>query len=368
MLIERIHLHHIQLPYVHPFETSFGRELNREAILVAVESDGLLGWGECVAGSGPWYTAETVGTAWHILRDFLAPRLLGQEITQPEQVPAAFAAVRGHPMARAALEAAVWDLLGQARGQSLTAMLGGVHHAVTVGVSLGIASGIEALLAEVAEYVAAGYRRVKLKIKPGWDLAPVAAVRSRWPELLLQVDANSAYTLADAAHLAQLDAFDLLLIEQPLHHDDIVEHAALQRSLRTAICLDESIQTPEQARWALEIGACRVVNIKPGRVGGLSAARQIHDLCLSRGVPVWCGGMLETNIGRAGNLALATLSGFTLPGDISASARYFRQDIAGPDFTLNADSTITPPHAPGLGIAVLPDRLAAARLRRLALP
>ena len=368
MRIERIELHHIELPLRTPFENSQGREIVRPAILVAVQSDGLSGWGECVAGSGPWYTGETVGTAWHVLADFLAPRLLGQEITEPEQVAAAFAAVRGHPMARASLEAAVWDLLGQARGDSLATMLGGERNAVPVGVSLGIAPSLDALLAQVEEYVAAGYRRVKLKIKPGWDVEPLAAVRARWPDLPLQVDANSAYTLADAAHLAELDRFDLLLIEQPLHHDDLVDHAALQSRLSTPICLDESIHSPEHARWALDIGACRVVNVKPGRVGGLGAAKQIHDLCLSRGVPVWCGGMLETNVGRAGNLALASLPGFTLPGDISASARYFHQDIAAPDFTLNADSTITVPDGPGLGVRVLPERLAAARLRTLALP
>ncbi|MER2599659.1 MAG: o-succinylbenzoate synthase [Caldilineales bacterium] len=367
MRIERIELHHIELPLRTPFENSQGRETVRPAILVALQSQGLTGWGECVAFSAPWYTSETVGTAWHLLADFLAPRLLDMEISQPEQVAAAFAAVRGHPMARASLEAAAWDWFGQARGQSLAAMLGSVQPAVPVGVSLGIAASLDALLAQAEAYVAAGYRRIKLKIKPGWDMQPVAALRQRWPDLALQVDANSAYTLADAAHLRKLDAFDLLLIEQPLHHDDIVEHAALQRQLRTPLCLDESIQSPQQARWALAIGACRVISIKPGRVGGLTAAKEIHDLCLSHEVPVWCGGMLETNIGRAGNVALAGLPGFTLPGDISASARYFQQDIAAPDFTLNPDSTITVPDRPGLGVQPLPQQLAAARLRWLAL-
>ncbi len=367
MLIERIHLHHIQLPYVHPFETSFGREQHREAILVAVESDGLLGWGECVAGSGPWYSYETMGTAWHVLVDYLAPALLGQEIGQPEQVAPRFSRVRGHAMARASLENAVWDLLGRAQGLSLATMLGGVRRAVAVGVSVGIEPTLEELLAQVEGYVAAGYARVKLKIKPGWDVQVVRAVRERWPDLALQVDANSAYTLADAARLAELDAFDLLLIEQPLHHEDMVDHAVLQMQLKTPICLDESIHSPEHARWALDIGACRIINIKVGRVGGFSAARQIHDLCAARGVPVWCGGMLETNVGRAGNLALAALPNFTLPGDISASARYFHHDIAAPDFTLNADSTISVPAGPGTGVEILPERLAAARLRYLAL-
>lgn len=367
MKIHHIHLHHISLPYVHPFETSFGRELSREAILVAVESDGLAGWGECVAGSGPWYSYETIGTAWHVLVDFLAPALLGQEISQPAHVVARFSRVRGHAMARASLENAVWDLLGRAEGRSLAEMLGGVRPAVPVGVSVGIEPTLDELLAQVEGYVAAGYARVKLKIKPGWDVDVVRAVRQRWPDLALQVDANSAYTLADAARLAELDQFDLLLIEQPLHHDDMVDHAVLQMQLNTPICLDESIHSPEHARWALDIGACRIINIKVGRVGGFTAAKQIHDLCAERGVPVWCGGMLETNIGRAGNLALAALPNFTLPGDISASARYFHHDIAAPDFMLNADSTITVPAGPGIGVDVLPERLNAARLRHITL-
>jgi O-succinylbenzoate synthase len=367
MRITHIHLHHISLPYVHPFETSFGRELSREAILVAVESDGVTGWGECVAGSGPWYSYETVGTAWHVLADFLAPALLGHEISQPADVVARFSRVRGHAMARAALENAVWDLFGRAEGRSLAQMLGGVRPTVPVGVSVGIEPTLDELLAQVESYLAAGYARVKLKIKPSWDVQVVAAVRERWPDLALQVDANSAYTLADAARLAELDAFDLLLIEQPLHHDDMVDHAVLQRQLRTPICLDESIHSPEHARWALDIGACRIINIKVGRVGGFTAAQRIHDLCAERGVPVWCGGMLETNVGRAGNLALAALPNFTLPGDISASARYFHRDIAAPDFTLNADSTITVPDGPGIGVDVQPERMSAARLRRLIL-
>jgi O-succinylbenzoate synthase len=368
MRIHHIHLHHISLPYVHPFETSFGRELSREAILVAVESDGLTGWGECVAGSGPWYSYETVETAWHVLRDFLAPAVLGQEISQPADLVTRFSRMRGHAMARASLENAVWDLFGQAQGMSLAQMLGGVRPAVPVGVSVGIEPTLDELLDQVAGYVAAGYARVKLKIKPGWDVQVVRAVRERWPDLALQVDANSAYTLADASRLAEMDAFGLLLIEQPLHHDDIVDHAVLQRQLRTPICLDESIHSFEHARWALDIGACRIVNVKVGRVGGFTAAKQIHDLCAQRGVPVWCGGMLETNVGRAGNLALAALPNFTLPGDISASARYFQRDIATPDFALNVDSTITVPDGLGIGVQVLPERLAAATLRTLTLP
>jgi len=363
--IECVELHHIDLPLAHPFETSFGREFTRPCILVTVHTDGLAGWGECVAAAGPWYSSETIGTAWHVLRDFLIPAVLGQEVSSPADVVTRFRRVRGHPMARAALENGVWDLLARARGVSLAGILGGQRERVKVGVSVGIESALEPLLDRVAQHVAEGYRRVKLKIKPGWDVDVVRAVRERWPDLPLQVDANSAYTLADAPVLRELDQFDLLLIEQPLHYDDIVDHARLQAQLRTPLCLDESIRSPEHARWALDIEACRIVNIKVGRVGGLTAAKQIHDLCAARSVPVWCGGMLETNVGRAANVALATLPNFTLPGDISASARYYREDIAEPNFVLNDDSTLSVPSDPGLGVHVVPERLAAARLRHL---
>lgn len=362
MRIEHIELHHIALPLVHPFETSFGREETRPCILIAVHAGGLIGWGECVAGAGPWYSYETIGSAWHILRDFLIPLALSAPLDEPADAAARWAHVRGHAMAKAALENAIWALFAQAQGVSLKNLLGGPRERASVGVSVGIEPDLPSLLAQVAAYLDAGYRRVKLKIKPGWDVAPVRAVRERWPDLLLQVDANSAYTLADAPHLRALDDFDLLLIEQPLHHDDIVEHAALQPQLRTPICLDESIHSFDHARWALSIHACRIINIKVGRVGGLTAARQIHDLCAAHGVPVWCGGMLETNIGRAVNLALAALPNFSLPGDISASARYYRQDIAAPNFVLNDDSTITIPDQPGLGVDILPAPLAQARL------
>jgi O-succinylbenzoate synthase len=368
MIIERVELQHIDMPLAHPFETSFGREITRPCILVAVHAEGLTGWGECTAHSGPWYSSETIETAWHVLRDFLIPEILEQDVVAPTDVVTRFRRVRGHPMARAGLENAAWDLLAQAQGLSLADALGGERDRVPVGVSVGIEPTLDELLDRVAGYLAEGYRRVKLKIKPGWDVEVVRAVRERWPDLRLQVDANSAYTLEDAPLLRELDQFDLLLIEQPLHHDDIVDHAQLQKQLRTPLCLDESIHSPEHARWALDIGACRVINIKVGRVGGLTAARQIHDLCAEREVPVWCGGMLETNVGRAANLALATLPNFTLPGDISASARYYRQDIAEPNFTLNEDSTISVPAGPGLGVRVIPERLAAVRLRHLALP
>ncbi len=368
MKIERVELHNVDMPLAHPFETSFGREITRPCILVTVHAGGLTGWGECTAHSGPWYSSETIETAWHVLRDFLIPEMLGQEVESPADVVARFKRVRGHPMARAAFENAVWDLLAQARGVSLASMLGGGRDRVPVGVSVGIEPTLDELLGRVAGHVAEGYARIKLKIKPGWDVEPVRAARERWPDLQLQVDANSAYTLDDAPLLRELDQFDLLLIEQPLHHDDIVDHAQLQKQLRTPICLDESIHSPEHARWALDIDACRIINIKVGRVGGLTAARQIHDLCSARDVPVWCGGMLETNVGRAANVALATLPNFTLPGDISASARYYEQDIAEPNFVLNDDSTLSVPAGLGLGVRVLPDRLAGVRLHYLSLP
>lgn len=364
--IERVELHHVELPLVHPFETSFGREDTRPCILVTVHADGLVGWGECGALAGPWYSSETIETAWHVLRDFLIPVVLDQEVAEPADVVARYQRVRGHPMARAGLESAVWDLLARDWGISLADMLGGQRDRVPVGVSLGIEPTLDALLDRVTQYIGEGYSRVKLKIKPGWDVEVVRAVREHWPDLRFQVDANSAYTLADAPVFQELDQFDLLLIEQPLHHDDIVDHARLQAQIRTPLCLDESIHSPEHARWALDIRACRVINIKVGRVGGLMAARQIHDLCAEQGVPVWCGGMLETNVGRAANVALATLPNFTLPGDISASARYFHQDIAEPNFVLNEDSTLSVPSGPGLGVCVIPERLAAARLRHYA--
>jgi O-succinylbenzoate synthase len=363
VMVERIELHHIALPLVHPFETSFSREATRPCVLVSVHGEGLTGWGECTAGSGPWYGSETVATAWHVLHEFLAPLLRGQRLATPEEAAARFGRVRGHEMAKAALENAVWDMLAQAQGVPLRVLLGGQREQVAVGVSVGIEPTLDALLEQVAAFVAAGYGRVKLKIKPGWDVAVVRAVRERWPDLLLQVDANAAYTPADLPIFQELDQMGLLLIEQPLHYDDLVDHARLQAQLATPLCLDESIHGPEHARWALELGACRIINIKVGRVGGLSAARQIHDLCAARDVPVWCGGMLETNIGRAANVALATLPNFRLPGDISASARYYQRDIATPNFELAEGSLMRAPTGPGLGVRVLPEAVAAARLQ-----
>lgn len=367
MRIESLTLHQIELPLISPFRASYGREQIRPCILVELRGEGLTGWGECVAMAGPWYTPETVGTAWLIISEFLAPLVLGQRFGSAAELAGYFAGVRGHPMARASVEAALWDALALAQAQPLAALIGAARARVPVGVSVGIEPDVPALLARVAGFVDEGYRRVKLKIMPGWDAVPTRAVRERWPDLALQVDANSAYTLDEARELRALDDLGLLLIEQPLHHDDLVDHAWLQAQLRTPICLDESIHSPEHARWALELGACRSMNIKIGRVGGLTAAITIHDMCAARGVPVWCGGMFETNVGRAANLALAALPNFTLPGDISASARYYRRDVAAPDFVLNPDSTIDVPAGPGAGAQVLPERLAELSVRSLEL-
>lgn len=364
MKIGRVELHQLQLTYVHPFETSFARETNRDLILVAVSADGVTGWGECVSGSRPLYSYETVGTSWHVLQEFLIPELLDLDIESPDDVVKLFQWVRGHAMARASLENAVWDLLARAQGVPLAQMLGGERERVPVGVSVGIEPTLDEMLRRVQLHLDEGYRRVKLKIKPGWDVDVVRAVRERWPDLPLQVDANAVYHLSDIGVFRELDQFGLLLIEQPLHYDDIVDHAKLQSQINTPICLDESIQSLDHTRWALDINACQIVNIKVGRVGGLTSACDIHDLCAKRGVPVWCGGMLETNIGRAVNVALATMRNFVLPADISASERYYLQDVAAPNFKLNSDSTLSVPPGTGIGVTVNSKWLAAARSRQ----
>lgn len=354
MRIEAIEMRLVRLHLTAPFTTSFGTVYDRSCIIVAVHGEGLTGLGECVAFDGPWYSYETVGTAWHIMSDFLIPALLEQELGDPERVWDLMAAVRGHNMAKAGLEMACWDLVARGRGVSLSHLLGGERQQVPVGVSVGIQASPAELVETVGRFLADGYRRVKLKIAPGEDVEFVTAVRKAYPEALLQVDANSAYDPGDVQVFKAMDHLDLLLIEQPLGPDDIVDHAQLQGALSTPICLDESIHSPEDARHALDLGSCRIINIKPGRVGGHRQSRAIHDLCRERAAPVWCGGMLETNIGRAHNVALASLPGFTLPGDISASARYYADDIAAPSFALNADSTLTVPSLPGIGVDLLP--------------
>ncbi len=356
MRIERAALYLVEMPLVSPFVTSFGEERVRRALLVALTSDGRTGWGECVASLGPWYSAETSETARHVILDFALPLLSGKAVAGPTDVPQVLAPIRGHPMAKATVEAALWDLHAQAEGTPLATILGGTRDRVPAGVSVGIQPDIATLVARVATHVAEGYRRVKLKVKPGWDLGPLAAVRERFPDLPLSVDANAAYTLADAAHLREFDRFDLLMVEQPLAYDDLVGHARLAQTLATPLCLDESITSPHRAWEALELGACRIINVKQGRIGGLSAVLAVHDLAQERGVPLWCGGMLETGIGRAVNAALASLPGFTLPHDISATDRYYRQDIATPPFRLE-EGFIRVPTQPGLGVEVDLERL-----------
>jgi O-succinylbenzoate synthase len=352
MKIESLCLYHLRMPLVAPFETSFGREIDRECILVAAQADGLTGYGECVASYNPGYNYETTGTAWHILKEFVAPLVVQQDIQDALEFQSRVSGIRGHHLAKAGVEMALWDLLGKGSGRSLRELLGGDRHRVEVGVSVGLQESPEVLVRTIRKYVEAGYARIKIKIKPGRDVGDTSAVRRAFPDLRLQVDANSAFTLESAQSLKPLDNLDLLLIEQPLFEDDIWDHHKLQQELRTPICLDESILSPRHARYALEMKACRVINIKAGRVGGLSQAVQVHDLCRAQGIPVWCGGMLETGVGRASNLALASLPGFTLPGDISASERYYSQDITVETFRLNADSTIDVRSGPGLGVTI----------------
>jgi O-succinylbenzoate synthase len=365
MKIERVHLYHLRMQLQNPFETSFGSIDTRECVLLEVFSEGLVGYGECPADRDPGYSYETCGTAWHILQDFLLPKIIGQDFNTAGSLQQAMAFVRGHHMAKAGLEMALWDLLGKAQGRSLHEMLGGLRSKVEVGVSVGLQDSPQALVQRVAGYVEQGYARVKIKIKPGRDVQDALAVRQAFPHLRLQVDANSAYALGslganDADHLLPLDDLNLLLIEQPLDEDDLWDHSRLQQQLHTPLCLDESITTPRHARQALEMGACRVINIKAGRLGGLSQGLQVHDLCQAQNIPVWCGGMLETGVGRASNLALASLPGFTLPGDISATDRYYAEDITRQRFALNPDSTIDVPHGTGLGVEI--DRQALERV------
>ncbi|GAB4504517.1 MAG: o-succinylbenzoate synthase [Anaerolineales bacterium] len=367
MKITSIHLYHLRMPLVSPFETSFGREIDRECILIALHAEGLIGYGECVATRDPGYNYETTGTAWHILRDFIAPLLLGQDVKDAADFQRRVDGIRGHYLAKAGVEMALWDLLGKRDGVSLKTMLGGERERVEVGVSIGIQESASALVRSAQEYIEQGYRRIKIKIKPGRDVADTSAVRQAFPDIRLQVDANSAYSLESAQALVPLDDLNLLLIEQPLFEDDIWDHRKLQARFKTPICLDESIVSPRHARYALEMEACRIINIKAGRVGGLSQGVAIHDLCRAQGIPVWCGGMLETGVGRASNLALASLPGFVLPGDISASDRYYQRDITHERFTLNPDSTITVPTGPGLGVSIDEQALAQFTLAEMEL-
>ncbi len=352
MKIDEIEMMHLRMPLRSPFETSFGRSVTRDCILLVVKADGLEGYGECVADWEPGYSSETVGTSWHILQEFILPQVHQAEFAHPSDLREKVQWIRGHRMAKAGLEMALWDLYGKQNQKSLKELFVGTYSKVQVGVSVGVQESPTKLVEVVENYLRQGYQRIKLKIKPGRDVEDVKSVRKAFPELHLQVDANSAYTLETASVLFPLDDLNLLLIEQPLDEEDLWDHHLLQKQLKTPLCLDESILSLRHAQQALEMQACRIINIKAGRVGGLTEAIAIHDHCLSAGVPVWCGGMLETGVGRASNLALASLAGFTLPGDISATDRYYEEDVTQERFVLNADSTIDVPTQPGLGVTL----------------
>lgn len=359
MRLEKITLREIHLPLIAPFQTSFGETSLRRILLVEANVDGVSGWGESTAGEDPFYSYETVETAWHITRGYLWPILKDKEMGAAREVWDLLARVRGHNMAKGGLEAAIWDAEAKQKNLPLAKLLGGVREEVSCGVSIGIQPTIKELIAKVEKELAAGYQRIKIKIKPGMDVEPARALRERFPRIRLMVDANSAYRLENARLLKQLDALYLIMIEQPLGWDDIYSHAQLQRQLDTPICLDECIHDVEHARAAIEIGACRIINIKLGRVGGHTPARRIHDLCQAKSIPVWCGGMLESGIGRAHNIAMSTLANFTLPGDVSASRRYWEEDIIEPGVEVTRQGTIPVPSSPGIGYTPRLDRIEA---------
>jgi len=355
MRIDSITLRKLQMRLKAPFETSFGVTFDRPILLVEIQSDGVTGWSEVTATEGPFYNTESVDIAALVLRDFLVPLVLGKSVADASHVREYFAPIRGHEMARAGIENALWDIEAQQQCVPLWKLLGGSLQKIPCGVSLGLQSTPEKLLEKVAVELSAGYRRIKLKIKPGKDREFIAAVRKAYPDILLSVDANSAYTLDDAEHLRSFDEFSLLMIEQPLWWDDIYSHSKLQKQIKTNLCLDESIRHLRDAQTALELGSCRIVNIKLGRVGGFSSAREIQGYCDQNSIPVWCGGMLECGIGRAHNIAVSTLPGYKLPGDVSASARYWVEDVIEPEVTVTPDGFIQVPQAPGLGYHVRHD-------------
>jgi O-succinylbenzoate synthase len=365
--IDRLELRLLRLPLVHFFETSFARVHDRTFILVTAAGGDQAGYGECVAESNPYYSSETTETAWHIIAGFVAPRVLGVEFAHPREIFGALGAIRGHNMAKAAVEMAAWDLFARLQGVPLASVLGGTRTRIESGVSIGIQDSLDQLGGKIDTELAAGYRRIKIKIKPGWDVNAVEFVRRRFGSVPLMVDANAAYTLSDADHLAELDPYDLMMVEQPLEYDDVADHARLQRRIRTPICLDESIHTVKTAEEAIDAGACRIINIKPGRVGGHAESIRLHDVCAARGIPVWHGGMLESGIGRAHNIHLSTLPNFSLPGDIAASRRYYSPDLIEPPIDVRPDGTIPVPEGPGIGVTLVPDRVERATERRLTL-
>jgi O-succinylbenzoate synthase len=365
--IRAVQLREIHLPLVHYFETSFGRTCDRRIILVTVRTEDGVGYGECTAGEEPGYSSETTETAWHMLSDFIVPRLLGRGLEDAREVASVLSPIRGNRMAKAAVETAVWDLQARLLGIPLSRLIGGVRSEIPCGVSIGIQDSVETLLANVRQELAAGYRRIKIKIKPGWEVEPLRCIRAEFPEVPLMADANSAFSLADVPLLRRLDQFNLMMIEQPLAHDDIVDHAVLQRELATPICLDESIRSAEDARKAVEMGSCRIINVKLGRVGGYSEALKINDYCSRNQIPIWCGGMLESGVGRTHNIAMSSLSAFTLPGDVSASKRYYAEDTIQPPVTVTPKGTIRLSDKPGIGYDLDWERIerATARVRDL---
>jgi O-succinylbenzoate synthase len=364
MKIEAITLREIHLPLVHFFETSFSRLYSRRILLVTVHSEGIDGWAESVVGEDPFYSSEWIDSAWPTLTQYLIPALLGKHIENARDCPALFARVRAHRMAKAGLENALWDAEAAQKKQPLWKLLGGTRREIPCGVSIGIQDSVEQLLEKIQIELSAGYRRIKIKVKPGWDINVLERIRSRWADITLSCDANSAYTLDQVEHLRKFDQFNLLMIEQPLWYDDIYYHARLQKELRTSICLDESIVSVRSAAFAAETGACRIINVKVGRVGGFSEALKIHDLCQAHKIPVWCGGMLETGIGRAHNIALSTLANFSLPGDVSASKRYWKEDIVDPEVEVSPNGMIAISDQPGTGYRVKTDLIEKLTVRK----
>src|SRR6202521_4219610 len=364
MKIEAITLREIQMPLVHFFETSFGRIYSRRILLLTAHCDGIDGWSECVAGEDPFYSSEWIETAWPVIQHYLAPAVLGHTLTSARESVSWMAKVRGHQMAKAAVENALWDAEAQHTQQPLWKLLGGSRREIQCGVSIGIQDSVEQLLQKIETELASGYRRIKVKVKPGWDVNVLERIRSRWSEILLSCDANSAYTMDDVEHLRKFDQFNLLMIEQPLWNDDIYYHSRLQQELRTAICLDESIRHARDAAKALDISACRIINIKVGRVGGFTEARKVHDVCASRNIPVWCGGMLESGVGRAQNIALSSLHNLRLPGAVSASKRYWKEDIIEPEVEVTPQGTIPIRDEPGTGYRVRLDLIEKLTVRK----
>ena len=357
MKVEVITLREIQMPLVHFFETSFGRTYSRRILLVTAHCEGVNGWGECVAGEDPFYSAEWIESAWPTIKQYLGPAILRRELSSARDCLPLFSRVRGHRMAKAAVENALWDAEAKQKNQPLWKLLGGTRHEIPCGVSIGIQDRVEQLLERIETELAAGYRRIKIKVKPGWDLNVLAKIRSRWPDILLSCDANSAYRLDQTEHLRSFDQFNLLMIEQPLWNDDIYYHARLQKEIKTSICLDESIRQARDAAAALEMGACRIINIKVGRVGGFTEAIKVHDVARTHNIPVWCGGMLESGIGRSHNIALSTLENFRLPGDVSASKRYWKEDVIEPEVRVSPQGFISIGDKPGTGYGVREDMI-----------